>query len=120
MSNELAGELGYKDRHGRVWRFRQRSAMWLTETLDEGHTKEPRKADYNLLQLLGSIDREEFTTDDRSAQPLESRAPGGSIFAARRESEPESIEEIRRNAGEINGSECETSDPESGPEERGE
>ncbi len=100
----MHGELAYKDIHGRVWRFHERrNGSWVANTLDVGHTVHDQKAALDIPMLLASIDREEFATDDRPTRPLESGTGGGQKPAAGRESQPEGIEEIRWEAGAIEG-----------------
>jgi hypothetical protein len=104
----MNGELAYKDIHGRVWHIQNHSAFtWLAHTLDIGHTVHYQKNDLRLEMLLASIDREGFTTDDRSTRPLDS----AEIAQESRKSDPERIEEIRRNALQIDGHDSTDANP---------
>lgn len=104
----MHGELQYKDVHGRVWRiFNRNSFDWEANTLDVGHTRQPAKHDLRLEMLLASIDREEFTTDDRSTYPL-----GATLVAGQSgSSDPERLTEISENAREIDMGELDGEDP---------
>lgn len=108
----MKGELGYKDIHGRVWRIHNRSPIrgWTAETLDVGHTEHASMRRWEFQELLSSIDREEYQIG-RASQPIQSGEARDESDAARRESQPESIEEIRKHASEIDGHEFPLSDP---------
>ena len=123
VGHAMNGELAYKDIHGRVWRIRQPhgdKGGWNAVTLDIGHTVHSTLHRWAWEDLLPAIDREEFTTDGRSAQPLETGEGGSGIAETGRESQPESIAEISFYAGEIDGHEFPRSDPGAGPIDRGE
>jgi len=113
----MHGELAYKDRHGRVWlitadAFRQ----WIAETLDKGHTDEFVYAAYSLESVILAIDEEPYRVESKTL-PNEAGTPGGFESGTGRQSEPESIEEIRRNASEIDRSEPKGNYPLFRPEE---
>lgn len=116
----MHGELAYKDIHGRVWRIQAGLLNWHARTLDVAHTEHDLKSEPDFAKLLASIDREEFVTDDRAARPFQSGEARGQEPHGRRESQPESIEEIRRYASEIDGNEPSNEHPPKRSEERGE
>jgi len=96
----MQGQLQYKDKHGRVWVVSESDLgeyRWSGETLDKGHTDDPRHVATVLDDLILVIDAEGYLSASKPLTTVVTEEGAESVRPA-----PETIAEIAREAQAAN------------------